>query len=294
MSDPYQVLGVSKTATQEEIKKAYRKLAKSLHPDLNPGNKEAEKKFKEVSHAFDQIGTPDNRAKFDQGEREESPFGESGRQYYYNTQQGPQGGRYSHSFDGNINDEFFEQIFGSSRKRGQGFSMPGEDQLFQMEIDFKESILGGEKLITLPNGKKLQVKIPAGVQEGAKLRFTGLGGAGMGGGAAGDIYVEIHIRPQEGFSRHGFDVEKEVEISFIEALLGGEISVPTLTGNVMLKVPAGVSTGSKLRIRDKGVPGKGHQIVVLKVVMPKQVDPELQEIIRGVQEKYNYNPRMMQ
>lgn len=298
MSDPYQILGLSKTATQDEIKKAYRKLAKSHHPDLNPGNKEAEKKFKEISHAFDQIGTAEARAKFDRGETQENPFGErgSGRSYYH-TQQDDEGGRYSYSFDGDLGEDFFQEIFGRARgghHSRRPFERSGEDELYQMEVDFKDAILGGEKLITLPQGKKLQVKIPAGVQDGAKLRFKGLGGPGTGNAPAGDMYVEIHIKPQKGFERIGDDVESEVEISFMEALLGAEVSVPTLSGNVMLKIPAGVSTGSKLRIRDKGVPGKGHQIVKLKIVMPKEVDPALQEAIRHLQPKYDYNPRTLQ
>jgi DnaJ-class molecular chaperone len=198
MKDPYQVLGLSKTATQEEIKKAYRALAKKNHPDLNPGNKPAEAKFKEIAHAFDQIGTPEARAKFDRGETNQGAGPDPSSSFYRSQEQG---GRYAHSFDQEMGDDFFESLFGKGRSRGHhrgresSFDYPGEDQLYQMEIDFKESILGGEKVITLPNGKKLQVKIPPGVEAGQKLRFSQQGGPGIGKGPAGDAYVEISVKP---------------------------------------------------------------------------------------------------
>ncbi len=314
--DPYQVLGISKSATQDEIKNAYRGLAKKFHPDLNPGNKTAEAKFKDAASAYEQIGTPEMRAKYDRGETDEQQAEQARRayeqaragqgaqggedQFYYNTQRG--GGRYSSAFGQDMGgDDFFENLFrngrgGTGGRRAQPTpeDLRGEDQLYQMEIDFKDAVLGAEKEITLPQGKKLKVKIPAGIESGAKLRFKNQGGPGMQSGPAGDAYVEIKVRPSTEFKRVGDDLETEVPISFIEALLGAEIQVHTIDGPVMLKVPSGVSTGSRLRIRGKGVASgksRGDQIVALKVVTPKIVDPDLQAAIRSWEGKFSYNPR---
>jgi DnaJ-class molecular chaperone len=300
MVDPYQVLGLSNTADQETIKKSYRKLAKKYHPDLNPGNKEAEKKFKEVTHAFDLIGTPEARAKFDRGETEDQQReqyeeymkGGRGRPSYYNSQHDG-GGRYTYSFGDDVHaDDLFENIFGGFGRRSH--QLPGEDIIYKMKVDFRDAALGGTKIITLPEGKNLEVKIPAGIESGKKLRFKGLGKPGLNGGASGDLYIEIEVNPLEGFLREGLDIITEVPVSFIEALTGAEIEVQTLEGNILLKVPAGVSTGTRLRIKNKGAGSpekRGHHIVVLKVVMPKDVDPLLMEAARNLKDKFNYNPR---
>lgn len=304
MTDPYEILGIQKTASLEEIKKSYRKLAKKYHPDLNPGNKEAEKKFKEASHAFDQIGTAEARAKFDRGETSEQQQhqydeymkNQGQRQSYHSSQQN--GGRYSYSFGEDMGGEdFFENLFGSARgkSRSAGMNLPGEDVIYKMDVEFREAALGAEKTITLPSGKSLQVKIPAGIETGKKLRFKGLGQAGFNNGPAGDAYIEINVKDLSGYKRKGLDVEVEVPISFMEAIAGGEIKVPTLDGEVMLNIPAGVSTGSKLRIKGKGAgsgESRGNQIVVLKVVTPKEVDPALKAAIENLKTQFDYNPRM--
>lgn len=291
MIDPYQILGVSKKCHQEDIKKSYRKLAKKYHPDLNPGNKEAEKKFKDVSHAFDLIGTPEARAKFDRGEFDEAAFGQR-RPSYYDTQH--EGGRYSYSFGEDFGaDDFFENLFG--RARGRPMDFPGQDVQYKMEVDFREAALGAEKVITLPDGKNLKVKIPAGIESGKKLRFKGLGTPGRMKGEPGDAYVEVIVKPLEGFTRHGTDIESELPLSFLEAIIGGEVEVQTIDGVVLLKIPPGVSTGTKLRIKGKGAGpegSRGNHIVVLKIVMPKHIDPALRVAAENMKEKFDYNPRM--
>ncbi len=302
MKDPYSILGVSKSATQDEIKSAYRNLAKKHHPDLNPGNKEAEKKFKDISVAYDTLGNPDQRAKFDRGdtpEQQQEAYARAsqaggGAPRYHETQQN--GGRYAYSFGGDFSGEnFFENLFGGrGRPRAQSADYRGEDALYQMPIDFRDSILGAEREITLPTGKRLQVKIPPGVETGTRLRFKGQGGPGMGKGPAGDAYVETVVREQTEFKRVGNNIETELPVSFFEALLGVEVRVPTVDGSVLLKIPPGVSTGSRLRIKGKGVASakeSGDQIVVLKVAMPKKVDPALQEAVRTLGEKFSYDPR---
>lgn len=292
MNDPYQILGVSKTADQDEIKKSYRKLAKKYHPDLNPGNKEAEKKFKAVSHAFDQIGTAEARAKFDRGEEEEQQYQNRGGPSFYDTQH--DGGRYSYSFgEGMGGADFFENLFGGARHRDINF--PGEDIHYKMDVEFREAALGSEKVISLADGKSLRVKIPAGIESGKKLRFKGKGRPGIGQGAAGDAYVEINVKPLEGFSRKGKDIISELPISFLDAITGGEIEVPTIDGNIMMTIPAGVSTGTRLRIKGRGAgpaDNRGHQIVELKIVMPKNIDPALKEAALNLKDQFNYNPRM--
>lgn len=283
MTTPYETLGVEQTATLEEIKKAYRKLAKKYHPDINPGNKEAEKKFKEVSHAFDLIGTEEAKGKYDRGETEEQQR-EKYEQYYKNTQ-GPHS-RYSQSFGGEDfdMDDILSQMFGGRGRRQR----QKPEELYQMDIELHEAVAGGEKVISLPSGKKLQVKIPAGIEEGKKLKFKGMGIDG------GDVYVQIVIRPDPRFERHGNDLHSTLEISLFEATLGGEVSIPTIDGSVLMKVPAGVTTGSKLRVKGKGLghgPEKGNLIVSLKVVTPKDVEPGLREGLEELARKYSYNPR---
>lgn len=284
MATPYEILGVSPTAPLSDIKKAYRKLAKKYHPDINPGNKEAEKKFKEASHAFDQIGTEEARAKYDRGETEEQQREQYQR--YYSDTQGPFS-RYTQSFGEDVDmDDILSQMFGGGRSGRR--QRRKQEELYQMEIGLHEAVAGGEKVITLPSGKTLQVKIPAGIEEGKKLKFKGLGMDG------GDVYVQIIIRPDPQFRREGNDLYSEVEISLFEATLGGEISVPTIEGNVLMRVPPGVSTGSKLRVKGKGLghgADRGNLIVTLKVVTPKHVDPGLKEGLEELARKYSYNPR---
>jgi DnaJ-class molecular chaperone len=309
MKDAYETLGVSKTASQDEIKSAYRSLAKKFHPDLNPGNKEREARFKEISAAYEKVGEPEARKKYDRGETDEMGAGPGaagasayggfgGGPFYYETQGGEAGGRYSNfSFGGGADNDFFENLFRQAGQGGRSRSgdAPGEDQLYQMEISFRDAVLGAERELTLPGGKKLHVVIPPGVDTGSRLRFRGQGGPGFGKGPAGDAYVEVSVRPLEGFTRKGKDLETEVPISFLEALRGGEVEVPTVEGKVQLKVPPGLSSGSRLRVKGKGVAGKGgergDQYVVLKVVMPKKISTELAEAVRAWGSKFDYNPR---
>lgn len=300
MMDPYEALGLTKSASQEDIKKSFRKLAKKYHPDLNPGNKEAEKKFKQISHAFDLVGTPESRAKFDRGETDEQQqkqyeeYMKKKKPSYYETQH--DGGRYSYSFGDDIGGaDFFENLFGGGGRRAGSMDFPGEDVIYKMDVEFREAALGGEKVITLPDGKKLQVKIPAGIASGKKLRFKNMGQPGIGKGPAGDAFIEINVKPLPGFSRAGDDIESELPVSFLDAITGAEVEVPTLDGSVMMKIPPGVSTGSKLRIKGKGAgpDGKrGNQIVVLKIVMPKNVDPALKAAAENLKNQFNYDPRM--
>ena len=299
--NPYEILGVAKTASQDDIRTAYRNLAKKLHPDLNPGNKEAETKFKEVNAAYELVGTPENRTKFDQGEfaedyaRREQPRTKGGRNPFYHETQTP-GGRYSQSFSG-IDDDILQSIFGQmgGQMGGQSFGdQPGQDVLYQMTVDFKDAVLGAEREINLPSGKRLRVKIPAGVDSGAKLRFAGQGPAGTGNAKAGDVYVELQVGSSPIFKRHDKNLELELPISLSEAVLGGEVKVPTIDGNVLLKIPPGVSSGTRMRIAGMGVPGvgkRGDEFVVLKIVTPPAIDADFKAAVESWSKRQTFDPR---
>jgi DnaJ-class molecular chaperone len=301
--NPYEVLGVSKTATQDEIKAAYRKLAKKYHPDFNPGNKASETKFKEINEAFQLIGTVEGRKKYDEGPPtnwQQFARGEGAHQgpFYYSTQ-GP-GSRYTHQFSEGIDDDLFDRLFRQSRSshgprshagfRGGSdfgevpFGMP-QEETYSMEIELRDAVLGAEREITLPTGRKLRVKIPAGVKDGTKLRFAAKDEN------QSDVFVELKVRPNEKFRRSGDDIETELPISLPEAILGGEVEVPTLDGQVLLKIPKGVNNGTKLRVKGKGVPNRGDQYVTLRVVLPKTVDAQLEEAIRTWSQSHHYDPR---
>ena len=299
-TNPYEVLGVSAKATQDEIKSAYRNLAKKFHPDLNPGNKSAETRFKEISAAYELVGTPENRAKFDRGESEAAQAQQprSGP-YYHETQAG--GGRYSQGFGG-MDDDIFSSIFEQmGRQGGSGFhgtsDMRGEDVNYKMEVSFRDAALGGEREITLPSGKKIRVKIPAGVHSGVKLRLAGLGEPGVGKAPTGDAYVELNVLPSPLFKREGNDLEIEVPISVSEAILGAEVKVPTIDGPVLMKIPAGASSGKKLRLAGKGIlnnsTGKrGDQYVVLKLVCPPNADSEIKQAVQAWAHRQTFDARV--
>jgi DnaJ-class molecular chaperone len=299
--DPYTILGVPKDASADDIKKAYRKLAKQYHPDLNPGNKIYEEKFKQVTMANNILSDPQERAKFDRGEIDAAG---SAKQYqsanaenpfYYETQQN--GGRYSSSYDG-VDPDIFESFF---RNRGRSAAREnpnraGDDQHYSLQVDFKDSILGAEREITLPAGKKLKITIPPGIESGKKLRLKGLGGAGHGTGPVGDAYVEIQITPSLLFTRSVKNIELEVPVTLAEALVGGEIRVPTLDSPVMVNVPPNSQSGTKLRLRGKGVAAtepssRGDLIITLKVLLPTSIDSEFKTAVEAWNKRQPYHPR---
>jgi DnaJ-class molecular chaperone len=302
IKDPYQILGVARTASQDEIKNAYRDLAKRHHPDLNPGRKDAERMFKDISAAYELVGTPEKRARFDRGEAAAAAAAAAARRggpWYHPTQAGGGEARYSSSFGAEgFDEELLRSIFGGGAGGGRRAAGPraGRDQLYRMDLELRDAALGGEREITLPGGRRLAVKIPAGVTDGMRLRFAGQGDPGAGGGPAGDAYVELHVRPDPRFRRSGDDIELELPISLPEAVLGGEARVPTLEGEVALRIPRHSNTGRRLRLAGKGVFSRatgrrGDQLVILKVVLPERVDPELEELVGKWAAGHPYDPR---
>jgi DnaJ-class molecular chaperone len=300
MKDPYEILGVAKTATPDEIRKAYRQLAKKLHPDLNPGDSHAEERFKEVASANDLLSDPDKRKRFDAGEIDGSgaekapPQGRYYREYAqgaghpYENAEG-----YADFAEGN---DIFSELLRRSREqaREQARRAPGADLHYELHVPFLDAVNGGVKTITLPQGGTLDVTIPAGIEDGQALRLRGKGAPAPGEGPAGDALVQIVVEPHRFFSREGDDIHVELPITVKEAALGGEIRAPTTTGSVMLKIPKGSNTGDTLRLRGKGAKtrkGAGDEFVRLKVVMPKAPDAELDSFLAGWTPPASYDPR---
>ncbi len=297
MRDPYDVLGVTRKASAEEIKQAYRKLAKKLHPDLNPGNKKAEQSFKEVSAAYDLLSDSQKKARFDRGEIDASGAERAPEQPFYKTYaEADQGARYRR-FEGEDSpfaDDLFADLFGSGTR--QRFRARGLDVSYSLEVDFLEAANGAKKRVTLAEGKTLDVTVPPGTEDGRTLRLKGQGQPGLGGGPAGDAFIEIRVRPHPFFRREGRDIHVELPVSLGEAVLGGTVNLPTVDGKVSLKIPPGSNSGTVLRLRGKGVASpatrqRGDQLVTLRVVLPDQPDAELKEFIERWSQAHPYDPR---
>jgi DnaJ-class molecular chaperone len=308
MRDPYEVLGVERTATDAQITSAYRKLAKKHHPDVNPGQKDAEDRFKEIAQAYDLLSDKDKRARFDRGEIDASGQEKAPERNFYRGY-GDDTGRtkyrtYTQSGDGaDIDlDEFdLESIFGEAMRRGGshgfaggfsggGFRARGGDMRYALMVDFLTAANGGVRRLTLPDGKTLDVTIPAGLKDGQVLRLKGKGQPGIGGEPPGDALIEVGVAPHPVFRRDGDDVIVEVPITLKEAVLGAKIDVPTLTGTVSVTVPPNAQSGRRLRLRGKGIKG-GHQQVELKVVLPSGEEPELAAFLKTWTPHDSRNPR---
>jgi DnaJ-class molecular chaperone len=309
MRDPYQTLGVERSASTAEIKGAYRKLAKKFHPDLNPGRKDIEQKFKEISAAYDLLSDAAKKARFDRGEIDDmgnergftrgggDPFGRSG---------GPRSRSYSSSSSARPGqssfnpEDIFAEFFGGKSNRvrpdpfgGGEMNQRGVDISYTLEVPFVEASKGGKQRVTLANGKTIDVNVPPGTKSGDKLRLRGLGQPGST--EAGDALVEIRVMPHPFFTRDGNDIYLDLPISLPEAVSGAGIKVPTLDGYVTVKVPQGANAGTTLRLKGKGIVvprgEPGDMFVKIKIVLPDQPDSELNDFIEKWSKKKAYDPR---
>ncbi len=317
--DYYKIMGVDKNATEKEIKKAYRRLARQYHPDVNPGNKEAEAKFKKINEAYEVLGDPEKRKKYDElganwkqyeqwqrrgGEAQGQPFdrsqfgfapgagGNARSEYQTMTEEdlqhlfgesGPFSGFY-HTFFGTPGPEVKKQYRATSRpRRGQDVEQP-------IEVSLEEAFNGTTQVLQMTDTsgrvRRLEAKVPAGVQDGSRVRLAGQGIPGTGGGQAGDLYLVAHVYPHHLFERRGDDLHLKLTVPLTTAILGGEVEVPTLNGKVMLEIPPETQNGKSFRLRGKGMPklkhpeNKGDLYAEVKVVLPERLSDREREIFQ--------------
>lgn len=288
MKDFYQILGVPRSASADELKKAYRRLAKQYHPDVNKGNTAAEERFKDVTEAYDTLSDPKKRKEYDMfGQTFPGGAGPQGHQQPGGGFEWQSSGGGGAPF-GDVGDLFSELfgmggVQGGNQRRSQGrrhAPSKGEDIIAQLDVEFLEAIHGGSKEITIQRGgatERIAVKIPAGVGQAQRIRVTGKGEPSYHGGIAGNLYLDINIRAHQHFWREDADIFTELTISTFDAMLGAEHAVPTLDGSVKLKIKAGTESGQKMRLKGKGAPimgkkGKtGDLYVLIKIVPPKKL-----------------------
>lgn len=292
----YDTLGVSKDASQDEIKKAYRKLSKKYHPDINHEDG-AEEKYKAVQDAYETLGDDQKRQMYDQYGKAGADAGFGGGGQGFGGFGGFGGGGQGAQFSGDLND-LFEQMFGGGFSSDPNRPRQGRDLQYRMNLSFEEAIFGKETTINYnrqgENGeqerKELKVTIPAGVEDGQQMRLSGQGEAGTNGGAYGDLYVVFYVAAsKDGFERDGATVYSRVAIDYATAVLGGEISVNTVHGDVQLKIPAGTQTETNFRLRGKGAPvmrgnGNGDQIVTVYIDVPKKLSKDQKKALTAYQE----------
>lgn len=305
-ADPYETLGLTKTATAAEIKKAYRKLARTNHPDLHLDDAGAEARFKAINAAHDLLKYPATRARFDAGEIDAAGAERPQRQHHRdfaeatdNAYEQPR--RFHSSFEAGVDpSDIFAEILrrrgGGESFSGQHFAAAGSDLRFALEVPFLDAARGATLDLMLGDSGTIAVKIPPGSSDGQTLRLRGKGRPGSGGGPSGDALITLTIRPHPVFRRAGDDILVTLPITIDEAILGGKVTAPTITGSVSLTIPPGTSSGRTLRLRGRGVAkpggkGMGDQRVELRIDAPPVADPALREFLTGWRKDHSYDPR---
>ena len=318
MADPYETLGVARDASQDDIRKAYRKAAKESHPDLNPGKPEAEARFKDINAAYDIVGDAGKRKRYDAGEIDETGAERAPERHYYREyaeadpnmryrRPGPAPGAAgfgSSNAGPDAEYDIFADLFRGRRadsRGGGGFRMPPQDVRYALEVPFLEAVNGTKKMVTMPDGKTIDLSIPAGIADGQVLRLKGQG-LPSSDGKAGDAYVEIAVAAHPDFTRDGHDITSTLPISLGEALNGASVRADTVDGPVDIKVPKATKQGAKLRLRGKGVPrgktapagttgGRGDHLIELDIVPPEGADDALAEFMAQWEKTHQQNPR---
>ena len=310
--DYYKVLGVSKNASAEDIRKAYRKLARQYHPDVNK-TAGAEKRFKEINEANEVLSDPAKRKRYDEIGPDFARYANAGNggpgfQWSYSTNRpGEFGGDFSDFFrtlfgdaegvSGTINaDDLFGRVSGARRRNR---AVPGQDVETEVEVSLPEAFRGSEEQLELrePSGKtrRLTVKIPAGVRDGQRIRLSGQGSAGSNGAPAGDLYLRVRVEPHPLYTRDGDDLRMELPVALSEAMLGAEVTVPTLKGRVSLRIPPETQNGRTIRLAGQGMPratgGHGDLYVTVRVVLPTKLSDEDKELVRALGSRHPDDPR---
>ncbi|WP_158916509.1 DnaJ C-terminal domain-containing protein [Caulobacter sp. S45] len=290
--DLYSELGVDRSASADDVRKAFRKLAKTLHPDQNPNDKAAEERFKRLSAAFDILGDVEKRAKYDRGE-----IDGDGREVHRGFPGGNGGGFPGHGggFEGVDVDEIFGGMFSGRARGGRGFAMRGSDVQARLDVDLEETIKGATRRISFQDGRTLDVTIPKGAVNGQTLRLRGQGYPGRGGGPTGDALIELAIRPHPVFRIEGADLHMDLPVSVPDAVLGAKVDAPTPDGTVALTVPRHSNSGAVLRLRgrggyDGGGAKRGDLFARLVVTLPERIDPELEQIAETWRKDHPYAP----
>ncbi|MFP4079527.1 MAG: DnaJ C-terminal domain-containing protein [Ectothiorhodospira sp.] len=305
--DYYKVLGVERSASQDEIKKAYRRLARKYHPDVSK-EPDAEARFKEVNEAYEVLGDGEKRKAYDQlgnGWRSGQDFRPPPDwDAWFGAGGGAPGGGFRSSagfqegFSESDFSEFFESLFGGGARRTRGhrthrgFSARGEDRVARIGLDLERAYRGGSVPVRLGD-RTLQVKVPAGITPGQRIRLSGQGAPGMGGGPEGDLYLEVQVRPHPHFRLEGRDIHLDLPVTPWEAALGATVSVPTLEGAVEMKIPAGSGSGRRLRLKGRGMPGNppGDQYVHLQMVTPPADSDKAKRFYERMRKEMPYDPR---
>jgi DnaJ-class molecular chaperone len=297
MTDPYELLGVARDASQADIKKAYRALAKKLHPDVNPGNESVEQRFKEVTAAYDLLSDEERRRQFDSGMI--GADGTAQNPFHRHYRKDAAGG-FDFGSGGIDIDDLFSDLFGRG-KRGQARQQhrarkpKGQDLTYSTTVSFLDAMRGGRQRVSLYSGKTLDVNLPPGTEDGQRLRMKGQGMPGPAGGVAGDAYVEVHVGAHPFMRREGLDIHLDLPVTLHEAVLGGKVKVPTIDGAVNATVPPNSSGGTVLRLKGRGIMTakggrRGDQFVKLRIVLPEGGGEELAEFLKEWQPA-DYDPR---
>ena len=291
MNDPYQILGLKPGASDAEVKSAYRKLAKELHPDVNPGDTIVEQRFKEISAAYSMLSNKDTKAQYDRGEinADGSPRMDNMFRRGAGSASAGQGAEF---------EDLVADLFGRRRQPRQPRQAKGQNVAYAVTVPFLEAALGGTRRIRLHDGKNIEVNIPAGTKDGDNLRLKGQGMPGVNGGPGGDAFVEIQVTPHPFFKRDGLDIRLDVPITLTEAVLGAKINIPTIHGPVSMAIPPGTNSGKVLRLKDKGIAKgsgatveRGSEYVLLKVVLPDEPDSKLRDFVREWTKTGDYDVR---
>ena len=294
--DYYEVLGVPRDASADDIRRAYRKLARQYHPDINHDS-DAEERFKEVGEAYEVLNDPEKRERYDRlgDPRNAGAGGPDMADFEDVFGRGGFGSDVRVEFGEGGFSDFFESLFGQGARTADGGPLRGRDREAVLDLSLEEALEGGRRRLSLDSDESFEVNIPAAVREGQRIRIAGKGAAGRGGGPPGDLYLLVHLRPHRRFRLEGDDLQVDLRVTPWEAALGATVPVPTLSGTAQVKVPQGSSSGRRLRLRGRGLPtrdgGRGNLYATVQVAVPKELSDEERDLFERLAAASDFNPR---